>query len=193
MTGQRLNDFRRLPVIKHVHDIGVAEGVRRHRNGKVHPVIVRPLHGGLQPVPHGLVGDGPEGLTASGAFRGEPAADLVHVAGVRQRHQPHRVFGRAAAPAPDLLRQDPDERPRPVQLKGFRRQRTGLADARTGVPERAEQKVVPAIGHVVKERAHLRREQVKRRHAVGGGHAPQRHGGRKIGTRREVKRGDAFW
>lgn len=43
VTSQRLNDFRRLTVLEHVHDIGVAEGVRRHRDGEMHPVIIRPL------------------------------------------------------------------------------------------------------------------------------------------------------
>lgn len=193
MTGQRLDHLERLPVIEHVHDVGVAERMRRHGNRKMHPVIIRPLYGRLQPVAHRLIGRGPQRFAAPGAFGGHPAPDLMHVAGVGERHQAHGVPGRPAAPAPYLLRQDADEGAGPVQLKRFRRQRAGLADARAGVPQRTEQKVVPPVGHVVQQCADLGRQQVAGRDAVCGSHAAQRHRGGKVRARRKRQRGDAFW
>lgn len=193
VTGQRLNDLQRLAVIEQVHDPGVAEGVRRQWDGKMHAVILRPLYGSLQPVAHRLIGRGPERFAAPGAFGGHPAPDLMHVAGIRKRYQANRILRGPAAPAADLFRQDAHEGTRPVRVKGLWRQRTGLADARGGVPQRAEQKVVAPVRHVVQQRADLGRQQVAGRDAVGGGHAPQRHRGGKVRARRKRQRGDAFW
>lgn len=38
MPGQRLDDLPELPVIKHVHDIAVPEGMRRHGDRKMHAI-----------------------------------------------------------------------------------------------------------------------------------------------------------
>lgn len=58
-SGQSLNNFPGLLVIEHVHDIAVAERMRRHRNRKMHTVFSGPLHHLLQPVAHGFISDGP--------------------------------------------------------------------------------------------------------------------------------------
>ena len=59
MANQCLNDFLWLPVIEHMHDVAVPEGMGRHRYWKMHPVSFGPLHCLLQPVTHGFIGDGP--------------------------------------------------------------------------------------------------------------------------------------
>ena len=59
MPGQRLDELPGLPVIKHVHDIAVPEGVWCDRNRKVYPVSFGPSDSLLQPVAHGFVGHGP--------------------------------------------------------------------------------------------------------------------------------------
>ena len=126
----------------------------------MHAVIIRPLYGSLQPVTHCLIGRGPQRFAAPGAFGGHPAPDLMNVAGVGERHQAHGVPRRPAAPAPHLLRQDAYEGAGPVQLEGLRRQHTGFADTRAGVPLRAKQKVVAPVRHVMQQRADLGRQQV---------------------------------
>lgn len=50
MPGQRLDDLPGLPVIKHVHDIAVPEGMQRHGDRKMHAVSFSPLHRLFQPV-----------------------------------------------------------------------------------------------------------------------------------------------
>ncbi len=158
MPGQRLNHLRGLPVIEHVHNVRMPECVWRHRDGEVYPIIIRPLYGGLQPVAHRLIGRGPEGFSPFWPFRGEPDADLMHIAGVGKRHQAYRIFGQSPASASHFLRQYANKRARSVQLERLRRQRTGLADACAGVPQRTEQKVMPSVRHIVKQRAHFRSE-----------------------------------
>lgn len=59
VTGQCLNNFPGLAVIERVHDIAVPECMRCNRNLKMDPVSFGPLHGLLQPVTHGFIGNGP--------------------------------------------------------------------------------------------------------------------------------------
>lgn len=152
---QRLDDLERLAVVKQVHHPGVPEGVRGHRDREKHPVLVGPPDRGLQPVAHGLVGRAPERFAPLRPLGGKPALHLAHVARIREGHQAHRVLGRAPAPAAHLFRQDPHERPGAVQHKRLGGQAAGLPDARPGVPEGAEQKVVLSVGHIVQQRVDL--------------------------------------
>lgn len=57
VTCQRLNYLLGLAVIDHMHDIAVPEGMRHHRNRKIHLVSFGPFHDLFQPVPHGFIGD----------------------------------------------------------------------------------------------------------------------------------------
>ena len=59
MPGQRLDDLPGLPVIKHLHDIAVLEGMQRHGDRKMHAVSFSPLHRLFQPVAHCLIRDRP--------------------------------------------------------------------------------------------------------------------------------------
>lgn len=193
MPDQGLDHLQRLPVIEHVHDVGMPERVGRHRDRQVHAVSGGPADRRLQPVPHGFIGHGPQRLAPLWPRGGHPALHLVDVTAIGQGHQAHGIFGWPSPPASDLLREDPHKRPRAVQHERLRRQAAGLADARAGVPQRAEQEVVPAVRHVVEQGAHLRRQQVERRHAVCRGHSPERQGRGKIHARRDAQRRDAFW
>lgn len=64
VTGECLDNLRRLPVIQHVHDVRVPESVRCHRHREYNPVICRPLHRRLQPVTHCFIGCRPQGAAS---------------------------------------------------------------------------------------------------------------------------------
>lgn len=188
MPSQCLDHLERLAVVEQVHDVRVAERVRCHRHREVHAVVRRALHCRLQPVAHRLVGDRPERLAPLRTFACHPHLHLTHKRRIGERHQAHRIFWRPAAPASDLFRENAHERARPVDDERLGRQRAALADARAGVPERVKEKVVSPVWHVVQQRGDLGRQHVERRHAVRGGHAPQRHRGGKVRTRGERQR-----
>lgn len=97
VAGQSLNNFLRLPVVKHVHDVAVSKRMRCHRNRKMHPVSFGPFHRLLQPVTHGFIGDGPQWFAPAGTGGHHPAFHLTHKIPVRQRNQPHFILGRAPA------------------------------------------------------------------------------------------------
>ena len=60
MAHQALQHLQRNACIEHVHCVGVAEGMRRHRNGERHPVGSRGLHSFTEPCTDGTVGDFPD-------------------------------------------------------------------------------------------------------------------------------------
>lgn len=93
MICRHLNHLKWLAVIKQMHYSGVPERVRRHRNGKVHAVVVHTPLRRLQPVAHGFAG-------------GQSALHLTDVARIGERHQTHRILGRTPPPAAYLFRQD---------------------------------------------------------------------------------------
>jgi len=110
MDGQRLNHLLGLLVIEHVHYVRMPKCVWRYRDGEVYAIIIRPLYGGLQPVAHRFIGGGPEGFSQLLPFRGNPYADLMHIADVSKRHQAYRIFGGTPAAASHFLKQYANER-----------------------------------------------------------------------------------
>lgn len=72
MPSQRRDNFKRLAVIEYVYDVGLPESMQRHRDRKMHPVIVCPLCGGHAPLRHGgskvRAGASESAVTRSGEF-----------------------------------------------------------------------------------------------------------------------------
>lgn len=143
MSGQRLNHFPWLPVIKHMHDIAVTKRVRSFY-GQFRMVLSVTAHSDSR---------------RRGRLVIHPALYLPDIANICQRDQTDLIFGgrpRRARAFSDNTRTKGRSPPRSNDLRGQR----WASPIRIPVPQAGKQHVVTLTGHIVEEGADFRCQKI---------------------------------
>ena len=117
MADQGLDNFSRLAVIKHVHDIAVPESVWCDRNRKVYPVSFGPSRQPASASCAWFRRSRPIMVHDDGAGGDHPAFHLPDIAYICQRNQADLIFWRASASRTYFFGQDPHKRSYSIQVK----------------------------------------------------------------------------